>query len=36
MLVSTDWLKKHISDPDLVILDTRPKSLFLYGHLPMT
>jgi len=33
MLVSTDWLKEHISDPNLVILDTRPKTMFLYGHL---
>jgi len=34
MLVSTDWLKEHLSDPSLVILDTRPKTMFLYGHLP--
>ncbi len=33
MLVSTDWLKEHLSDPNLVILDTRPKTMFLYGHL---
>ena len=33
MLVTTDWLKEHISDPNLVILDTRPKTMFLYGHL---
>ncbi len=33
MLVSTDWLKEHLSDPTLVILDTRPKTMFLYGHL---
>lgn len=34
MLVSTDWLKNNLSDPNLVILDTRPKTMFLYGHLP--
>lgn len=33
MLVSIDWLKEHISDHNLVILDTRPKTMFLYGHL---
>lgn len=33
MLVSIDWLKVHYSDPDIVILDTRPKSMFLYGHI---
>ena len=33
MLVSIDWLKDHISDPDVVLLDTRPKTLYLYGHL---
>jgi len=32
MLVSIDWLKEHQSDPDIVILDTRPKTMFLYGH----
>ena len=35
MLVSIDWLKEHLSDSNLVILDTRPKPMFLYGHLPM-
>lgn len=25
-VVSVDWLKNHLSDPDLVILDTSPKS----------
>ena len=34
MLVSPDWLKEHLSDPNLIILDTRPKTMFLYGHLP--
>ena len=33
MLVSLDWLKKNLSDPNLVILDARPKNLFLYEHL---
>ncbi|BDQ31463.1 sulfurtransferase [Nitrosopumilus zosterae] len=34
MLVSVDWLKEHLTDPDVVILDSRPKTMFLYGHLP--
>jgi len=33
MLVSIDWLKDNLSDPNIVILDTRPKTMFLYGHL---
>lgn len=33
MLVSPDWLKDHVSDPDVILLDTRPKALYLYGHL---
>lgn len=33
VLVSLDWLKENISDPNLVILDTRPKTLYLYGHI---
>jgi thiosulfate/3-mercaptopyruvate sulfurtransferase len=33
MLVSIEWLKDHHSDPDVVILDTRPKTMFLYGHI---
>lgn len=33
MLVSTDWLRENISNPNLIILDTRPKTVFLYGHL---
>ena len=33
MLVSIDWLRDHFSDQDIIILDTRPKTLFLYGHL---
>ncbi|MHA7647741.1 sulfurtransferase [Nitrosopumilus sp. S4] len=34
MLVTVDWLKKNIDDPNLVLLDTRPKTMYLYGHLP--
>lgn len=33
MLVSAEWLKNNFSDQNLVILDTRPKTMFLYGHL---
>ncbi|MDH3279347.1 MAG: rhodanese-like domain-containing protein [Nitrosopumilus sp.] len=33
MLVSVDWFKEHLSDPDIVILDSRPKTMFLDGHL---
>ena len=32
MLVSIDWLKVHQSDTNIVLLDTRPKTMFLYGH----
>jgi thiosulfate/3-mercaptopyruvate sulfurtransferase len=34
MLISIDWLKDHLFDQNIVILDTRPKTMFLYGHLP--
>lgn len=33
MLVSIDWLRDNLSDPTIVILDTRPKTMFLYGHI---
>ena len=33
LLISSDWLRQHLSDTDLVLLDTRPKTLFVYGHL---
>jgi thiosulfate/3-mercaptopyruvate sulfurtransferase len=33
MLVSIEWLKNNLSEQNLVILDTRPKPMFLYGHL---
>ena len=36
MLVSINWLKEHLQDSDVVILDTRPKTMFLYGHLPQS
>jgi thiosulfate/3-mercaptopyruvate sulfurtransferase len=34
MLVSSEWLKEHLDDPNLVILDTRPKVAYMYGHIP--
>ena len=34
MLVSVEWLKNNLSHQNLVILDTRPKTMFLHGHLP--
>ena len=34
MLVSSDWLKEHLDDPNVVILDTRPKVAYMYGHIP--
>lgn len=34
MLVSISWLKDHLSDQDIILLDTRPKTMFLYGHIP--
>jgi len=33
VLVSIEWLKNNLFNPDLIILDTRPKTMFLYGHL---
>jgi thiosulfate/3-mercaptopyruvate sulfurtransferase len=33
MLASHLWLKEHLDDPNLVILDTRPKVAFTYGHI---
>lgn len=32
--VSTDWLKQHLSDPEVVIIDTRPADEYLKGHIP--
>lgn len=34
MIVSHTWLREHLNDPDLVILDTRQKIAYLYGHIP--
>lgn len=34
MLVSSEWLKEHLDDPHVVMLDTRPKVSYLYGHIP--
>lgn len=34
MLVSKDWLKNNLGNLNLVILDTRPKTMYLFGHLP--
>jgi thiosulfate/3-mercaptopyruvate sulfurtransferase len=33
VLVSHLWLKEHLDDPNLVILDTRPKVAYMYGHI---
>lgn len=33
MLVSINWLKDHFSDQNIILLDTRPKTMFLYGHI---
>jgi thiosulfate/3-mercaptopyruvate sulfurtransferase len=34
MLVSYQWLNEHLNDADLVIVDTRPKIAYMYGHIP--
>jgi thiosulfate/3-mercaptopyruvate sulfurtransferase len=34
ILVSSVWLKEHLNDPDLVVLDTRPRVAYMYGHIP--
>lgn len=34
MLVTHEWLKEHLDDPNIVILDTRPKIAYSYGHIP--
>jgi thiosulfate/3-mercaptopyruvate sulfurtransferase len=33
ILASYEWLSRHLDDEDLVILDTRPKTAYLYGHI---
>lgn len=34
MLVSYQWLNEHLNDANLVIVDTRPKVAYSYGHIP--
>ncbi|MGQ0772574.1 MAG: sulfurtransferase [Nitrososphaerota archaeon] len=34
MLVSAAWLKEHLDDQNLVVLDTRPRVAYMYGHIP--
>ncbi|MEM3064934.1 MAG: sulfurtransferase [Candidatus Nitrosotenuis sp.] len=34
MLTSSEWLYAHLEDPNVVIVDTRPKVAYLYGHIP--
>lgn len=34
MLVTTNWLRDNLTNPNLVILDTRLNAMFLDGHLP--
>lgn len=34
MLVSSEWLGAHLDDPNVVIVDTRPKVAYMYGHIP--
>jgi thiosulfate/3-mercaptopyruvate sulfurtransferase len=34
ILVSRQWLAEHLDDPALVIVDTRPKVAYMYGHIP--
>ncbi|MBI5698585.1 MAG: sulfurtransferase [Thaumarchaeota archaeon] len=34
MLISHVWLKENLNDPNLVIIDTRPKVSYSYGHIP--
>jgi len=34
MLVSYQWLNEHLADADIVIVDTRPKVAYMYGHIP--
>ena len=33
MLASHVWLSEHLDDPNLVILDTRQKVAYMYGHI---
>lgn len=34
MFVTHAWLKENINDSNLVIIDTRPKIAYSYGHIP--
>ena len=34
MFVTHSWLKENLDSPDLIILDTRPKIAYSYGHIP--
>jgi thiosulfate/3-mercaptopyruvate sulfurtransferase len=34
MFVTHTWLKENLNSSDLVILDTRPKIAYSYGHIP--
>ena len=34
MFVTHDWLLEHLDDPETVIIDTRPKVSYSYGHIP--
>ena len=34
MFVTHTWLKENLDSPDLIILDTRPKIAYSYGHIP--
>lgn len=34
MMVSTDWILEHQTDSDLIMIDTRPKIYYAYGHPP--
>jgi len=33
-LVTTEWLRQHLADPDIFILDIRPREEYKDGHLP--
>jgi thiosulfate/3-mercaptopyruvate sulfurtransferase len=33
MLVSSEWLDTHLDDPNVVVVDTRPKVAYIYGHI---
>ncbi len=34
MLVSIDWILEHQTDPNLILIDARPKISYAYGHPP--